>query len=53
MNRMKEVDGEYVPYPAMGLSLTVDHRVLDGADAARILKDIGYALEHIDLLLAK
>ena len=53
MNRMKEVDGEYVPYPAMGLSLTVDHRVLDGADAARILKDIGYALENIDLLLAK
>ena len=53
MTRMKEVDGEYVPYPAMGLSLTVDHRVLDGADAARILKDIGYALENIDLLLAK
>ncbi|MBR2353876.1 MAG: 2-oxo acid dehydrogenase subunit E2 [Clostridia bacterium] len=51
--RMKEVDGEYVPYPAMGLSLTVDHRVLDGADAARILKDIGFALENIDLLLAK
>ncbi len=53
MTRMKEVDGEYVPYPAMGLSLTVDHRVLDGADAARILKDIGFALENIDLLLAK
>ena len=53
MTRMREVDGEYVPYPAMGLSLTVDHRVLDGADAARILKDIGYALENIDLLLAK
>ena len=53
MTRMKEVDGEYVPYPAMGLSLTVDHRVLDGADAARILKDIGFALENFDLLLAK
>ncbi len=53
MTRMREVDGEYVPYPAMGLSLTVDHRVLDGADAARILKDIGFALENIDLLLAK
>jgi pyruvate dehydrogenase E2 component (dihydrolipoamide acetyltransferase) len=37
----------------MGLSLTVDHRVLDGADAARILKDLGYALENIDLLLVK
>ena len=51
--RIKEVDGEDVVYPAMGLSLTVDHRVLDGADAARILKDIGFALENIDLLLAK
>ena len=53
MKRIKEVNGEDVVYPAMGLSLTVDHRVLDGADAARFLKDIGYALEHIDLLLAK
>ena len=52
-NRVKEVNGELVTYPAMGLSLTVDHRVLDGADAARILKDLGYALENIDLLLVK
>jgi pyruvate dehydrogenase E2 component (dihydrolipoamide acetyltransferase) len=28
------------PYPAMGLSLTFDHRALDGADAARFLKDL-------------
>ena len=53
MKRIKEVDGEDVVYPAMGLSLTVDHRVLDGADAARFLKDIGFALENIDLLMAK
>ena len=51
--RVKEVNGEFVNYPAMGLSLTVDHRVLDGADAARFLKDIGFALENIDLLMAK
>ncbi len=51
--RVKEVNGEFVNYPAMGLSLTVDHRVLDGADAARFLKDIGFALENIDLLLVK
>ena len=51
--RIKEVDGEDVVYPAMGLSLTVDHRVLDGADAARFLQDLGYALENIDLLMAK
>ncbi len=51
--RIKEVDGEDVVYPAMGLSLTVDHRVLDGADAARFLQDLGFALENIDLLMAK
>ncbi len=51
--RIKEVNGEDVIYPSMGLSLTVDHRVLDGADAARILKDIGFALENIDLLMIK
>ena len=51
--RIKEVNGEDVTYPAMGLSLTVDHRAIDGADAARFLKDIGFALENFDLLLAK
>lgn len=51
--RIKEVDGEDVVYPAMGLSLTVDHRVLDGADAARFLQKLGFALENIDLLMAK
>ena len=51
--RIKEVDGEDVVYPAMGLSLTVDHRVIDGADAARFLQDVGFALENIDLLMAK
>ena len=51
--RIKEVNGEDVIYPAMGLSLTVDHRVLDGADAARFLKAVGNALENIDLLMVK
>jgi pyruvate dehydrogenase E2 component (dihydrolipoamide acetyltransferase) len=51
--RIKEVNGEDVIYPAMGLSLTVDHRVLDGADAARFLKAVGQALENIDLLMVK
>ena len=53
IKRIKEVNGEDVTYPAMGLSLTVDHRAIDGADAARFLKDIGAALENIDLLLMK
>ena len=51
--RVKEVNGEIKTYSAMGLSLTVDHRVLDGADAARFLKDIVFALENFDLLLTK
>ena len=51
--KIKEVNGEDVTYPAMGLSLTVDHRAIDGADAARFLKDVGFMLENIDLLLVK
>lgn len=35
-----------ITYPAMGLSLTYDHRALDGADAARFLKDIVSYLEN-------
>lgn len=48
--RLKE-DG--TTYPAMGLSLTFDHRALDGAPAARFLKDLCAALEHFSLTLAK
>ena len=33
-------------YPAIGLSLTFDHRALDGADAARFLKDLKIRLEN-------
>ena len=40
-------------YPAMGLSLTFDHRALDGAPAARFLKDLASALTDFDLLLSK
>ena len=49
--RVKEVQGEDVFYSAMNLSLTVDHRVVDGADAARFLKDLVFNLENFDLLL--
>lgn len=40
-------------YPAMGLSLTFDHRALDGAPAARFLKDVVFAMENFGLVLAK
>jgi len=38
-------------YPAMGLSLTFDHRAVDGAPAARFLKDLVQVLENFTLLL--
>ena len=46
-------DGEYEFYPAMGLSLTFDHRAVDGAPAAKFLKDLRANLEHFSLLLTK
>ena len=51
--RIKEVAGKDVFYPAMGLSLTFDHRAIDGAPAARFLRDLCANLENFDLLLAK
>ena len=51
--RIKEVNGADVTYPAMGLSLTFDHRALDGAPAAKFLKELVFALENFDLLLTK
>ncbi len=51
--RIKQVNGQDVSYPAMGLSLTFDHRALDGAPAAKFLKDVCNALENFDLLLTK
>ena len=40
-------------YPAMGLSLTFDHRALDGAPAARFLRDVALAMENFGLVLAR
>ncbi|NLJ40752.1 MAG: 2-oxo acid dehydrogenase subunit E2 [Clostridiales bacterium] len=40
-------------YPAMGLSLTFDHRAVDGAPAARFLKELAENLENFTLLLAR
>jgi len=49
--RVREVNGELKGYPAMGLSLTFDHRALDGAPAAKFLKDLVKTLENFSLLL--
>lgn len=51
--RVKEVNGAPVFYPCIPLSLTFDHRALDGAPAARFLKELCTNLENFNLLLAK
>ncbi len=51
--RVKEVNGEIKTYPAMGLSLTYDHRAVDGAPASRFLRDVGVALENFSVFLSK
>jgi len=49
--RVREVNGEIKTYPAMGLSLTFDHRALDGAPVARFLKELVVALENFSMVL--
>ena len=51
IERVRTVNGALTAYPAMGLSLTYDHRAVDGAPASRFLKDLVTALEQIDILL--
>lgn len=51
--KVKEVDGKITVYPSMGLSLTFDHRAIDGAPAARFLKELKTYLENFNVLLAK
>lgn len=52
IERVRTVDGQITVYPAMGLSLTYDHRAVDGAPASRFLMDLRNALENFTALLA-
>ena len=49
--KIREKNGEITTYQAMGLSLTFDHRAVDGAPAAKFLKELCDALENFDMLL--
>ncbi len=49
----KGKDGNIDIYPAMGLSLTYDHRAIDGSPASRFLKELGENLERFTVLLSK
>lgn len=52
-NAIHVIDNEIIPYPSMGLSLTFDHRAIDGAPAGRFLKELANGLENFQLLLAQ
>jgi len=50
--KVKVVDGNISTYPSMNLSLTFDHRAVDGAPAAKFLGDLCSALENFNLTLS-
>ncbi len=51
--KFREKDGDIKAYSSMSLSLTFDHRAVDGAPAARFLKDLKDSLEHFTVIMAK
>ncbi len=53
VTKVRDVNGQAKPYASIPLSLTFDHRALDGAPAARFLQDLVWYLENITLALLK
>ena len=51
--RLREASGTGAPstYTAIPLSLTFDHKALDGADAARFLRDLALFLSIISVYM--
>ena len=52
VERIRTVNGEIKAYPSMGLSLTYDHRAVDGAPAGRFLAELRNNLENFTVMLA-
>ncbi len=48
----EELGGEVKFIPAIGLSLTADHRFIDGAPAARFLSALAETVKRIEIILA-
>ena len=46
-------NGQIEVYPSMNLSLSYDHRALDGTPASKFLRDLKNNLENFNLMLAK
>lgn len=53
VTQIDDVDGLAVPYKAMPLSLTFDHRAVDGAPSAKFLQALCRGLADFPMLLAK
>ena len=53
IQRVREKDGQISVYPAMGISLTYDHRAIDGAPASRFAQELCRAMEKFTVLLAQ
>ena len=51
--KWKMKDGKALPYQAMGISLTYDHRALDGVPASKFAQELCRTLENFLTLLAK
>ncbi len=49
--RPKLVEGKYEFVPYMGLSLTYDHRAIDGGEATRFLKKVAEEIENLEVEL--
>jgi pyruvate dehydrogenase E2 component (dihydrolipoamide acetyltransferase) len=47
----KWIDGEFVPRECTQLTLSYDHRVIDGADGARFMVRLSQILENIERTL--
>ena len=50
-DKPRVVDGDVVPRKVMTISLSIDHRVIDGAEAARFMNTVIEYLESPELLL--
>lgn len=49
--RVREGADGLAAYPCMGMSLTYDHRAVDGAPASRFMKELMHNLEQFNLFL--
>lgn len=51
--QVRVVDNEITVYPSMGISLTYDHRAIDGAPASKFAQELCKTLENFTVLLAQ